>query len=400
MIPKEIFIYKLSSPSWSRKYTKLWYNLEILNKKVNVNHITDVKEFKKDNSNFITLNLHETYDFIVRLNREHVDLINDDVAKLIIDFANEGLVRESWFFAIHRIIKKTKLKSSNIYFISNDNKLGENYDIWTKRYNVPKINIIELNRYLEEAKPWIRDIDKFPIEDFKKDRIREKKFTCLNGAFKANRIKIVSELFRNGLDKDGYISLIGNYGGDLPIESDFQPELDNDIIKYFMDIIYPKIPIVVDLEKDIELIEPYIGSSYVHEMYTNSYFNIITETSYNYENSIIGNNIFPTEKTYRAIFGMQPFIVVTNPGFLKFLKSMGFETFPEFFDESYDEIENPWERMNIIVNEIKKICILGIKELRDRYYNIFDKLEHNRNRLIEIVDDRKMNYGNYLDVFE
>ena len=79
---------------------------------------------------------------------------------------------------------------------------------------------------------------------------------------------------------------------------------------------------------------------------------------------------------------------------------MGFKTFPEFFDESYDEIENPIERMNIIVREIQKICILGIKELRDRYYNIFDKLEHNRNRLIEIVDDRKMNYGNYLDVFE
>jgi hypothetical protein len=157
---------------------------------------------------------------------------------------------------------------------------------------------------------------------------------------------------------------------------------------------------VIDLEKDVELVEPYIGSSYVHEMYTTSYFNILTETSYNYENSIIGNNIFPTEKTYRTIFGMQPFIVVTNPGFLKFLKSMGFKTFPEFFDESYDEIENPWERMNAIVKEIKKICSLSLEELHDRYYNIFDKLEHNRNRLIEIVDDRKMNYGNYLDVFE
>jgi hypothetical protein len=79
---------------------------------------------------------------------------------------------------------------------------------------------------------------------------------------------------------------------------------------------------------------------------------------------------------------------------------MGFETFPEFFDESYDEIENPWERMYIIVKEIKKICSLSLEELHDRYYNIFDKLEHNRNRLIEIVDDREINYGNYLDVFE
>ncbi len=357
-----------------------------------------MKEFKKDDFNFISLNIHDKLGEV--LNKEFADLINTNVAKLIIDFCNEGQVRENWFFAIHRMIKKYKLKSSNIYFISCDSKLSENYDIWIEKFNIPKINIIGLNRYLEEAKLWIEDIDKFPIEDFKVNRIREKKFLCLNGAFRASRIKIVSELFRNGLDNDGYISLIGNYRADLPIKSDLQSELDNDTIKYFMDIIYPKIPIVVDLEKDIELIEPYIGNSYVHEMYINSYFNILTETSYNYENSIIGNNIFPTEKTYRAIFGMQPFIVVTNPGFLKFLKSMGFETFPEFFDESYDEIENPWERMYIIVKEIKKICSLSLEELHDRYYNIFDKLEHNRNRLIEIVDDRKMNYGNYLDVFE
>jgi hypothetical protein len=334
------------------------------------------------------------------LNKELINLINTDVVKLIIDFSYEGNHRPSWFLSIHRMIKKYRIKSSNVYFISNDNKLCENYDTWSERYNVSKINIIELNRYLEEAKPWIRDIDKFPIEDFKVDRIREKKFTCLNGAFREIRIIIVSELFRSGFENDGYISYIGNYDEDSPIEANID-NVDKDLIKYYMDIIYPKIPIVVDLEKDIELIEPYIGLSYVHEMYTNSYFNIITETSYNWDSSsILDNNIYLTEKTYRPIFGMQPFIVVSNPGFLKFLKYMGFKTFPEFFDESYDEIENPIERMNTIVNEVKKICSLSHEELHDRYYNIFDKLEHNRNRLIEIVDDRKMNYGNYLDVFE
>ena len=334
------------------------------------------------------------------LNKELINLINTDVVKLIMDFSYEGAPHHVWFPSIHRMIKKYKIKSSNVYFISNDNKLSENYDTWSEKFNLPKIKIIELNRYLEEAKLWIEDIDKFPIEDFKVDRIREKKFTCLNGYYRETRIIIVSELFRSGFENDGYISLIGNYDEDPPIEANID-NVDKDLIKYYMDIIYPKIPIVVDLEKDIELIEPYIGLSYVHEMYTNSYFNIITETSYNWDSSsIIDNNIFLTEKTYRPIFGMQPFIVVSNPGFLKFLKSMGFKTFPEFFDESYDEIENPIERMSTIVNEIKKICSLSLEELHDRYYNIFDKLEHNRNRLIEIAYDRKMNYGNYLDVFE
>ena len=279
-------------------------------------------------------------------------------------------------------------------------KLGENYDIWSEKLNLPKINIIGLNYLVEYLTSVILKKKKFPIEDFKVDKIREKKFTCLNGAYRENRIIIVSELFRNGLDKDGYISLLGNYGEDPLTEWEID-NVDKDLIKYYMDNVYPRLPIVVDLEKDVELIEPYIGHSYIHEMYTNSYFNIVTETSYNFDSTaIIGNSIFLTEKTYRAIFGMQPFIVVSNPGFLKFLKSIGFKTFPEFFDESYDEIENPIERMSTIVNEIKKICSLSLEELHDRYYNIFDKLEHNRNRLIEMVNDRKMNYGNYLDVFE
>jgi hypothetical protein len=393
--------------SW---YDDTFNSTLVATNKFNINHITDVKEFKKGNSNFITLNLHHVVNIINQLsllnrmsevlNKELVNVINDDVAKLIIDFSYEGLVREDWFYSIHRMIKKTKLNTSNIYFISNDNKLGENYDTWINRHNVPKINIIELNRYLEEAKPWIRDIDKFPIEDFKGDRIREKKFTCLNGAFRTHRARIVSELFRSGLDKDGYISYIGNYGERLPIESDLLPELDTDTIKYFIDNLVPRLPIVVDLEKDVELIEPYIGSSYVHEMYTNSYFNIITETSYNFDKTIIGNNVYLTEKTYRPMFGMQPFILVSNPGCLNQLRNMGFETFPEFFDESYDEIENPWHRMDAILVQIKEICSLSYEEIHDRYYSIFWKLEANRNRLIEIADDREINYGNYTNVFE
>ena len=299
------------------------------------------------------------------------------------------------------MIKKYKIKTSNIYFISNDAKLGDNYDTWTEKYNIPKINIITLNRYLEEAKPWVRDIDKFPIEDFKVDRIREKKFTCLNGAFREHRLILVSELFRSGLENDGYISYIVNtgYNNQPPIESEID-NVDKDLLKYYMDIIVPKIPLTTELEKGMELIEPYISTSYVHEMYTNSYFNIVTETSYNWNStSIIDNNIYLTEKTYRPIFGMQPFIMVSNPGVLKHLKDMGFKTFPEFFDESYDEIENPTERMYTIINEIKRICSLSLEELHDRYYNILDKLEYNRNRLIEIHDG-EINYGDYLDVFE
>jgi len=128
------------------------------------------------------------------LNKELINLINTNVVKLIFDFSAEGTPRHSWFPPIHRMIKKYKIKSSNVYFISMDMKLGENYDIWSEKLNLPKINIIGLNYFVEYATYWVLKKKKFPIEDFKVDKIREKKFTCLNGAYRENRIIIVSEL--------------------------------------------------------------------------------------------------------------------------------------------------------------------------------------------------------------
>ncbi len=392
---------------------------------VKINHITDVKEFKKDNFNFISLNFQRLENLpedqlISLLNKDYVNLINTDIAKLIIDFSNEGVILDYYFLAIHRMISKWKIKSSNIYFISCDTKLGENYETWAIKHGVSKINIISLNKHLTISKGWIREIEKFNIDDFKVDRIREKKFTCLNGDFKSWRLLLVTELFKRGLDKDGYISLIGNYGEDPLIEWEID-NVDKNLIKYYKDIIYPKLPIVTEIEKNLTLGKSIVDFyknkevdidnwnekvskyplDYVHEMYTNTYFNVVTETAYNWDSSsILGNSVYLSEKTLKPIFGMQPFIVVTNPGFLKFLKSMGFETFPEFFDESYDEIEHPLERMSAIVKEIKKICSLSYEEIHDKYYSIFDKLEHNRNRLLEISDDKKIVHGNYSAVFK
>ncbi len=372
----------------------------------------------------------------------HFSSINTDVVKFIIDYTCEGESHDYYFKFIDRMIEEDKIKSSNIYFISNDQALVENYDTWVKKYNVPKINIITANKHITLSREWIMDKKRFPIEDFKVDRIREKKFTCLNGVFKQFRTLIVTELFRNGLENDGYISIIGNYGCGIldhfnlkGVVTDKSSTKENKIFEkylkelnlYYKEEVYPKLPLVIDMEKDTtfgktvvdyyknnrdgenlenidkftEEVSSYVTTSYVHEMYTNSYFNILTETSYNWKRKVIVNNsVFLTEKTLKPIFGMQPFIVVTNSRYLEFLRKLGFETFPEFFDESYDEIEHPLERMNAIVKEVTKICSLPKKELHNKYYSIFDKLEHNRNRLSEILFDKKIIFGNYLDVFK
>jgi hypothetical protein len=67
------------------------------------------------------------------------------------------------------------------------------------------------------------------------------------------------------------------------------------------------------------------------EWYDNFYIDVICETYFN------GNVFFPTEKTWRAIATKTPFIVQGPKDFLKRLKRLGFNTFSNWWDESYDD---------------------------------------------------------------
>tara|TARA_B100000963_G_scaffold174447_2_gene151765 strand:- start:3906 stop:5489 length:1584 start_codon:yes stop_codon:yes gene_type:complete len=97
------------------------------------------------------------------------------------------------------------------------------------------------------------------------------------------------------------------------------------------------------------------------------------EDGYPYYDQVPQEIGFITEKTFKPIMYGHPFLLVTHPGTLRHLRSIGFETFPEWIDESYDEIEIDAERFKAIKREVIKLAnaTLHIEEIKD-------KLEHNR----------------------
>jgi hypothetical protein len=104
-----------------------------------------------------------------------------------------------------------------------------------------------------------------------------------------------------------------------------------------------------------------------------SYFTITFET-------VVGDdtNLFITEKSYKPFFYMQPFIIIGEPHTLAYLRTKGYETFPEFFDESYDEIIDKNDRFSFCTEQILKLCEKDIDELHEMYISVKDKLIHNR----------------------
>jgi hypothetical protein len=62
-----------------------------------------------------------------------------------------------------------------------------------------------------------------------------------------------------------------------------------------------------------------------------------------------------TEKSLRPIACGQPFILISTAGSLEYLKSYGFKTFDSIWNENYDKIKDPVERLNSIIRLMKEI---------------------------------------------
>ena len=41
-----------------------------------------------------------------------------------------------------------------------------------------------------------------------------------------------------------------------------------------------------------------------------------------------------------------------------FIRKKGFDTFDDVFNNSYDEVENDWERFQLIMKEVNRVCFI------------------------------------------
>ena len=65
-----------------------------------------------------------------------------------------------------------------------------------------------------------------------------------------------------------------------------------------------------------------------------------------------------TEKTTKAIFAKRLFVVFSSKGYLQRLRDLGFKTFSNVIDESYDDIVNGAERIQAIADTVQQIVDL------------------------------------------
>lgn len=111
------------------------------------------------------------------------------------------------------------------------------------------------------------------------------------------------------------------------------------------------------------------------QVYVNFLIDVVAETFTS------GNCFFVTEKTVRPMLLKKPFIVFGSRDFLAYLRQMGFRTFSDFWDETYDGYSGT-ERYNRILALIDSISCKSKDELEAMYWDMQYTLDHNYNLLI------------------
>lgn len=223
-----------------------------------------------------------------------------------------------------------------------------------------------------------------PLLDFEAER--KYNFLCLNRVPKAHRIAFLARIYKNDviyntdwslLFSPSEFEILYGEGKTFNIEhfSSFftRNELLNHepFLKYFF---YTKKK--SHFEPNSKGLFNFFGdtkSTHYSKTYKNSFISLITETSFH------NNEEHISEKSLKPFVNLHLGIFLAPYNHLQRLKGYGFETFESLWNEDYDKIYNPMERMeevSLLVESLNKTNII------DLYKKAKEILEFNQNHFL------------------
>jgi hypothetical protein len=140
------------------------------------------------------------------------------------------------------------------------------------------------------------------------------------------------------------------------------------------------------LPKDIDQSHPEYDRHFNPTWYDSTYFSLVVETTVNDK-----TDIFITEKSFKPMAFYHPYMIFGQKGILTKLKIMGFETYDNIFDESYDLLVNTDQRATLIMSNIenfkyKKYDRLTLDKLEYNHQRFFDKDFVTKQIIKEIIE--------------
>ena len=201
-------------------------------------------------------------------------------------------------------------------------------------------------------------------------------FNRLTSGIRAYRSLLISELIKHNILDQGYVSyndtciLGGTYQDNIQelVAQQLIPQsVATDAISNINNI---KLPLRVDYQ-DQEYIPNHSFVLSATKQTQESFCYVVTETCFWHARDHL------TEKIFKPIVSRMPFILVGPAHNLKYLRSYGFRTFSPWINESYDDIEDPMQRLEAISNELARICEFSLPELETMLTEMQADLDYN-----------------------
>ncbi len=391
--------------------------------RIGVNQVGDILESNRYRENeylfFIVLestNTSNFFDYYLNKNLKFKDLFSPKMLEYIRDNENFKIImmdnREGSYEHKSQLLDKADefLKTQNIkgkrrFVISTCNEhinkfkqhpsvLGNQVYVYNNDFYIYKSGqfIVETE---EQNNSIVENGYEYSLQQDLKFDEKEKYYLMYNrNSARLHRPYVVNKLYQNKLLDKGIISLFKtedfdnlleneNNDGNLGITTKDWKTWKNSLNEWY--------PLVIDNDNEEEVAWYHNFLSRKDE-YEKTYFSIVSET--NAEN----NYLFVTEKTIKPIMNLHPFFINGNPGILKHLKSLGFQTFDKWWDESYDNELDFKKRTDMLIEQVKLVCSKSKSEMKDMIWQMTPILKYNKSLVKQKFVSKKFE-KNLVNVF-
>lgn len=316
---------------------------------------------------YIKFNIHfpTEYTDLVRMPNEIWETIaNSDNVFLLLYQATEATPFYFWKHRWNRLksfLVKKNIPPSKVYYVSGDLDAVENHKKHKDNYwcdiNVLGIDIFEmvhLFRHTNTSGENYKD-----IVDLHTNAQKVKNFLNLNKRMRPNKQSLIYYIRKNNLLENNIVSNLW-FESQVLLQEEFDTLYNFDESNYSEATALIQERIIIDNDNDQHSDKKF---------YLDTKYSLVSET---YTGSTVK---FITEKTYKPILMGHPFVIHGTTGTLEYLKKLGYETFPELFDESYDTCTSSKDQLKIVVENLKKDVIIN--------KSVLEKCRHNQNLFLQ-----------------
>ena len=301
---------------------------------------------------------------LIKLDKSVFEVLKKINATIVINYSHEGHLEDHF---IEEILKNIVYKK--IIFLYND------YLNNFSKYESKNVSFIRFNYYLNRSSRCFQlNLKQNHISDIFNPIEKEFHFLSFNQYPHHHRVKVISELYKNNIADKFLISYNPKFYDLLgSVKYDYENQLKD--LGFWDDyLLFTSLP-----EKNVDFETNFRISGYGYEdirPYQKSVVSLISDTIF------FKRQGFISEKIFKPIMYLQPFLVVGPPYYLREIRNMGFKTFDGFIDERYDEELDDRIRLEKIVKEIIRISNIPIELLLEQLREFEDVLLYNQMKLL------------------